>query len=117
AIAAAAIGVDHQTTGRRIRFRTHRLPPAANSVDRKSRRIMIDPDADPADILARVVDAIRNSLALFRVDEIVNLDFLWRSLGEPLTPVVFVVSDEFLLLGVDGNHRIAARLERLDLVV
>ena len=78
---------------------------------------MSDPDTDPADILARVVDAIGNSLALFRVDEIVNLDFLRQSLGKPLTPVVFVVSDEFLLLGVDGNHRIAARLERLDLVV
>ena len=63
AIAAAAIGGDHQTTGRRIRFGAHRLPPAANGLDGKRRRIMIDSDADPADIVAEVVDAIGNSLA------------------------------------------------------
>ena len=40
-------------------------------------------------------------------DQVVHLDWLWLPRGEPFSTGILVVSDQLLLLGVDGNHRLS----------
>jgi hypothetical protein len=54
-----------------------------------------------------VVDPVRVRLAQGRVDEVVDLDPLGVPGGPPLAAVVLVWPDQFLLLGVHADHRLA----------
>ena len=67
AIAAAAIGRDQQLPGVGVEGLAHQAPPATNALDRKGRRVVIDPDIDPAHIVRDIVDAIGSRLAQLRV--------------------------------------------------
>ena len=46
-------------------------------------------------------------LAEFGVDEVVDLDLLGLAFGLPLPSAVLVGPDQFLLLGVHADHRVA----------
>jgi enamine deaminase RidA (YjgF/YER057c/UK114 family) len=42
-----------------IEWLPHRAPPAANILDRKTRRVAIDSDVEPAQVVPDVIDAVR----------------------------------------------------------
>src|SRR5947207_2661315 len=48
AVAAAGVRGDHQGSRVGIRVAAHLSPPPADSIDRKARGVVIDPDTDPA---------------------------------------------------------------------
>jgi len=52
AVAAAAIGGNRKPRGLWIARASHRLPPAANGVDREARRVVVDAQAHPTALLA-----------------------------------------------------------------
>ena len=72
AVAAAAIGRDRQATGLRVALVTHRGPPGAYRIDRESRSIVVDPDADPAFVIGDVIDPVGRGAAERRVDEVMD---------------------------------------------
>jgi hypothetical protein len=77
---------------------------------------MIDPHADPTFVGRLVVDAIRCDLAQFFILEIFATDLFRRSLGEPFSPGVLEIPDQFLLLRVDRHDGSSSSLERTDLL-
>src|SRR5271166_304417 len=110
AVAAAALGRNQQTAGVWIARMAHFPPPAPNAFDGEFGRVVIDPNAHPALIGSDIVDPVGRHLAEFRIDEIMDANLLGISLGLPFPAAVLEVPDQFLLLGVDRNHRIAGRL-------
>jgi hypothetical protein len=111
AIAAATVGIDQKSLGGRIAGCAEHMPPAPNACDRKRSGIVADPEVDPSIIGDDVVDAIRCNLAEFRDDEVMHPDRLGLSLRAQLTAAVLEVANEFLLLGVDRDDRLARSLE------
>ena len=71
---------------------------------------MIDSDAHPALVGRQVVDAVGRHLAEFGIDEIMDPRCLRIALRPPFPAAVLEIADQFLLLGVDGNYRIACGL-------
>ena len=84
AVAAAAVGGDHQPLGVGIALLAHRPPPAADRVDGEAGGVVIDADADPADIVGDVVDAVRHGAAQLGIDEVVNVDRLRACLWDAI---------------------------------
>ena len=82
---------------------------------RERNGVVINADIHPARIGRQIINAVGRNLAQFRIDEIMNPHFLRCSLGLPFAPSVLEVTDQFFLLGIDGYHRIACRLEFSDL--
>ncbi len=78
---------------------------------------MIDAHAHPASVAGDVVDAIRNRTPEFRYDEVVHANLLGRALRLPFAPGILEIADEFLLLRVDRDGRIAGRQRLLDAIV
>ena len=68
---------------------------------------MVGPDRYPAGVVQNVVDAIRDRLAEVLVWEVVDIDPFGLPGGLVLPATVLEVSDQFLLLGVNGDHRLA----------
>jgi CheY-like chemotaxis protein len=81
AVAAAAIGGDQKPRGLWIARPPHRLPPAANRVDREARRVVVDPQAHPACIISNVVDPVGRRPATFGDQEIVHPNRFGLTLG------------------------------------
>ena len=73
-------------------------------------RVVIDPNADPTLIGCDIVDAVGRDLAELRINEIIDANFLRLSFWLPFPATVLEIADQFLLLGVDRNHRITSRL-------
>ena len=82
------------------------------SVDGEAGGIVIGADADPALVVANVVDAIGHGAPQFGVDKIMHIDRFWRALGAPFATVVFEIPHQLLLFGVDGNDRLTRRQKR-----
>ena len=78
---------------------------------------MINADADTTGVRADIVDAIGNGLAEFLVDEVMHIDVERATLLLIIAASVLVFADQFLLLGVDRDHRLAGGLMRFDLRV
>jgi len=89
----------------------HRPPPAADRVDGEAGGIVIGADANPADIVVDVVDAVRYGAAQLGIDEVVHVDRLGPALATPFPAVVLEIADQFLLLGVDRHHWLTRRQE------
>ncbi len=109
-IATPVVGSDQQTTGMRIGHFAHFPPPASNLLHCKLRGVVIDADVHPASIGGQVINVVGGDLAQLRIDEVMNPDFFRHPLGLPLLAGVLEVTDQFLLLGIDGNYRIAGSL-------
>ena len=71
---------------------------------------MIDADAHPARVTGQVVHAVRDRLALAADQEVMDPYPLRIALRAPFPSGVLEVSDQFLLLGIDGNHRLSCLL-------
>ena len=97
---SAAAG-DHQASASGIALPSHEFAPAANGVYRKFGSVVIDADADPADICADVIDSIRSDFAEFLVDEVMNLDLVGTTFWAIVAARVLVRADGLLFLGVD----------------
>jgi hypothetical protein len=82
-------------------------------LDGKRGGVVADPEVDPPITGSDVVDTTRCHLAEFRNDEVMHPDRLGLSLRTQLTPAILEVANEFLLLGVDRDDRLASSLERL----
>ena len=78
--------------------------------------IVIGTNADPAFVIAYVVDAIRDGAPQFGVDKIMHIDGFRRSFGMPFTAVVFEIPYEFLLLRINRDNRLIRRHKRLGLI-
>jgi len=71
-----------------------------------------DPDADPTLIPGLVVDAVGRHFALGLVRKVLRPDALGLPFRFPFLPGILVIADQFLLLGVYRDDRLAAPLER-----
>ena len=67
---------------------------------------MVDADTDPAGIRGKIIDAIGHRTTKFLDQEIVDPDRFRISLGAIFPAIVAEVADQFLLLGVDRDHRL-----------
>jgi hypothetical protein len=68
---------------------------------------MIHADTDPTGVVGQIVDAIGDRPAQFLDQEVVHPNVLRLTCGTPFPTGVLEVSDEFLLLRIDRDHRFA----------
>ena len=113
-VRAAAIGSDQQLGRTRIHRASHVSPPPPQRLDGELGRVMIDAHAHPAGVGRQVVHPVGDRLAQLRVQEIMDADLFGATLGLPLPSAVLEVADQFLLLGVHRDDRLAPPLIRLD---
>src|SRR5271167_40973 len=106
AVAAAAIGGDQQSGCLGIARPTDGEPPLADAIDGERRRIMVDADTHPTTIGGQVIDPVRHCAAEFLDQEVVDTDLFRAALRTIFAPIVAEIPDQFLFLGVDGDHRL-----------
>ena len=75
---------------------SHLLIPSPDGIDRELRRIVVDPDADPAAVGADVVDAIGDHLAKDPVLEVVIVDLQRFPFGPVIAAGILEIADQFL---------------------
>ena len=83
AVTATAVGGDHESLGTGIPLLSHCLPPAADRMNGKAGGVVIGTDADPAEIVGDVVDAIGHGTGELGVDEVVDIDRFGLALWPP----------------------------------
>ena len=71
-------------------------------------------DADPSLVVGDVVNAVGCGAAELWVDEIVDTDRLGRARRPVFPSAILEIADEFFLLGIDGDRRLAGRDGGLD---
>src|SRR5208283_4699679 len=116
-VAASAIGTNQHSLCLRIQGMPHLSPPAANALHGKTGRVMRAAYGHPPQVEFRIVDTTRNRLGDVRVGEIMHIDLDRLAFRLPFLPGFPVVSDQFLLLGVDRNDWPASAQERLALAL
>ena len=79
----------------------HAPPPTTDTLHGKSRRVVIDPNADQAFILGKIVDPIRTDAAQFGDEEVVDEDLLRLAFRTQFAPDVLERTDQLLLFRVD----------------
>jgi hypothetical protein len=89
AVAAAAIGGDHQTAGLGIALLSHGQPPAVNRVDGETGGIVIGADTDPALVVGDVIDTVRDGTPQFGINKVVHIDRFGGRFGTPFSAVIF----------------------------
>ena len=109
AVAAARVGRDEDLAGVGVALRADLAPPRLDRRNREHRRIVIDAHAHEAVVGRDVIDAVGDRLAERVGKKIVDIDPVGFALGLPFASPVLEVADEFLLLGVDGDHRDSPR--------
>src|SRR4051812_14545280 len=116
-VGAAAVRRDRQLAHIAIALASDLRDPGADRSDRKLGGVVRDAEADPAGIGGGIVDAVGNDLAFLFILEVVHVDVDRAPLGPVVGAAVPEVTDQLLLLGVYGDHRLAGRLRRLHLRV
>lgn len=111
AVAAAGVGADQQASCLRIALAAHAVPPPADARDGKGDGVVVGTDIDPAGVGTQIVDAVGNR---FDLGKIVIIDRLRLAARAPGLAGVLEAPYQFLLLGVDRDHRLARRLMALD---
>jgi ribosomal protein S18 acetylase RimI-like enzyme len=105
-IAATAIRGNEQTLCQRITNAAYVLPLAANGLHGEGRRIVVDPDVHPARVGAKIINSIRCGAAEFLDQKVVHTNLFRVALGALFAAGVLEGAHEFLLLRVDGEHRL-----------
>lgn len=105
AIATAAVSRHHDRRGRRIEPWAFMVPPTADGRDRTRARVMIGPDLDKPGVPPDVITPLGIGPRHVGRGKVVpaHLRRLFR--GKPWLAGVRLVTDAFLLLGVDRDHR------------
>jgi len=106
AVAAAAIGGDQQSLCQGIAHTADVLPPAADRLHGKSRRVVVDADVHPAHVGGKIINSVRHGAAEFLDQEVMHAHFLGIALRPPFPAGVLEVADQFFLLRVDADHRL-----------
>jgi hypothetical protein len=117
AVAAPAIGRDHELGRIGMTFAPHGLPPAANRMDGKACRVVIGADAHPAQVVGDVVDTIGHCAGKLGIDEVVNIDQIRLALGTPLPTVVLEIAHQFLLFRINRDDGLVRGQEPLGVAV
>ena len=102
-----AVGRDQQPACVRIAVAADDIIPAADRVDGKRRRVMVDADADPTDVRRDIIDAVRCHLAEILVAEVMHVDPVRTANSTVIAPAIFVCTDQLFLLGINGDDRLA----------
>jgi hypothetical protein len=111
AVAATAISGDQQPRRARIAGGAEFIPPAPDALDGEGRSVVVDAEIDPSGVGGNVVNSVGYGLAEFGDDEVMHPDRLGLTLGPQLLSAILEVADEFLLLGIDRDRRLAGSLE------
>src|SRR5271157_4664721 len=91
--------------------------PTLHALHGKTRRVMGTAYGHPPFIVLLIVDTTRYGLGSVRVGEITHVHLNRLPCRLPFLPGIPVVSDQFLLLGVDRDDRPASAQERLALAL
>ena len=70
--------------------------------------VVVDADADPTLVPAQVIDPLGDGLAQLLVREVLGADLLRLAPAMPLPPGIAEIPDQFLLLRIDRDDRLAA---------
>ena len=105
AIAAPAIGANQDRFRPRIERGSHLAPPPANALHRKTGGVMRTTHGHPPQVVLEIVDPTRHRLGDVWIGEVMHIDRHRLSLRLPFLPGICVVSDQFLLLGIDRDDR------------
>src|SRR5580692_11501126 len=102
AIATARVGGNQQALRLAIDGFTHRTPPSPDALDGKGGRVVINTHADPASILAHIVNAIGSDSTQLGNDEVMH-PHLFRVPLEPklLASVFKVPTNSFFLVSTE----------------
>src|SRR5438876_12425246 len=114
---ASAVGADEQPGRSSVVPLSVQTPPPSDAFGGELRRVMSNADVDHGSISRDVVSTVGNSFAFPQVRKVMHRHLIGLSPGQPSATRVFKGSDEFLLLGVHGNHRVASPPEGLHLPV
>jgi hypothetical protein len=117
AVGPAGIGGDQQPPRRRVVRPAAARPPAADGFHRERGGVVVGAHVHPAGAGGQVVDPVRDHLPVPPAGEIV-IGGLHRVPGRPPGPPrAGILADLLLLLGIDADHRIPARLVRPGLLI
>src|ERR1700730_15645074 len=100
------LGGDQQSGGLGIARPTDGAPPLADAIDGERGRVVVNADTHPTGIGCEVVDPVGHRAAELLDQEVMHTDFLRVALGAIFASVVAKIADQFLFLGVDGDHRL-----------
>src|ERR1700730_5480749 len=114
---APAIGTNQHLLSLRIECLAHLAPPTANAFHGKTGRVMRTAYRHPPQVVLQVVNSTRDRLGHVRIREIMDIDLLGFSGRLPFLPGIGVVSDEFLLFGIDRDDRPALPQKGLPLAL
>ena len=112
AVAAARVRGDRQLARPWIGSLAHLEPPAPNGGNSERGSVVVNADAHPPVVGDKVIDAVRDDLAKFGVNEVMDIDVLGLSRGSPLPTGILEPAHQLLLLGVDRDHRLLAPLRQ-----
>ena len=90
---------------------------AADSLHCKAGGVVVDAHTDPPAIARKIIDAVGDRPTQFRIDKIVDQDFLGISLWPLFPPTILEDPHQLLFLRVDGDDRIALPQEETDSTV
>ena len=107
AVGAATVGADQQLLGAGVGVLADLVEPTADGLHGEPRGVVVGADRNPAVVGCDVVNAVGVGLAQLRVGEVVHVHPDRVPGRSPLTPTVLVEADEFLLLGIHADHRLA----------
>src|SRR5271165_5575161 len=117
AVRSAAVGGDDQAARERIANMADVLPPSADRLNREGRRVVVDPDIDPARVGGQIINSIGHGATEFLDQEIMDAHLFRIALSAPFAAGVLEIADQFLLLRIDGYGRLVLGHRRLDRVV
>ena len=105
-IAAAAVCGNRQIARLGIAFAADIVPPTADRLNGKLCGIMVDADADPAEVGGQIVNAIRYRAAKLLDQEVIYPDFFAVALRAPLPPGILEVANKLFLLCIHRYDRL-----------
>jgi len=107
AVGAACVGGDEQACRLWVGGPALAGPPAADRFHCERGGVVIGAHVDPAGVRREIVDPVRDGLAQLGVGEVMDVHRHGITRRPPLAAVVLELADEFLLLGVHADHRLA----------
>ena len=103
-VAASTIGCDQQLSDIGIQppFAT---PPSPNRSNRERASVVVRPHVNESAVPSHIVDAVRIGTRHSGTGKVVAIDFLRRLALAPLSALILVIADRFLLFRVHGYDR------------
>src|SRR6266516_1268128 len=93
------------------------VPPAPDTLDGELCRIMSDANVEKALLVDQVIHPRRDSFPVSKREVVRDVDGRLFSSRLPLSPIVLEIADQFLLLAIHRDNRIACRFKLLALLL